>query len=377
MSACGEYFGGFFLEGGANRVNMNPTEKPLDNPINWSFPAGRLFGISIRVHITFVICGVVLVWMQMPEDASSPAMGKILGDALGIYAMLFVIVLAHEFGHCFGARHVGGEADEILIWPLGGLAYANPPHNANAHMVTTVAGPLVNVLICMVCTAILVAWTGNLWAVPWNPLHPMLPVDLSVLATASMAQIWLMRFFGLSYFLLLINLLPVFPFDGGRMVQAWLWPRKGYAASMMIATSTGMIGAVVIGLFGLFTDQSWLLLMIAVFGYLTCLQQRRVLREQEALGAGEFGYDFSRGYTSLKGDDFQEEKEPGFFERRRANKAIARAKAKRQRQETREREIETILAKISQFGMDALTPQERSILEDETQRQRSQSDDSP
>ncbi|MCH7765652.1 MAG: M50 family metallopeptidase [Acidobacteria bacterium] len=56
-------------------------------------------------------------------------------------AILFVVVLVHEFGHCFGARYTGGEADEILIWPLGGLAYASPPHNAKAHMITTVAGP--------------------------------------------------------------------------------------------------------------------------------------------------------------------------------------------------------------------------------------------
>ena len=352
---------------------MFPTEKPLDNPINWSFRTGRLFGIDIRVHIVFVICAVVLVWMEIPERDSGVdwSLGSVLVNALGIYALLFLIVLLHEFGHCFGARHTGGDADEILLWPLGGLAFTNPPHNASAHMITTVAGPMVNVLLCMICTLVLVVWTGRLGAVPWNPLHPMWPADVSFSPTT--AQLWVMRFFGLSYFILLINLLPIFPFDGGRIVQAWLWPRKGYQSSMEIATTTGMIGAVVIGLFGLFTEQSWLLLMIAVFGYLTCWQNRKMLREQGDTGAGEFGYDFSQGYTSL-GREETRKKRPGFFERRRARKEDKKARRQREQREAHQRAVELILRKISDSGVESLTPREQRILKEETQRQRTASE---
>ena len=201
---------------------MFPTEKPLDNPINWSFRVGRLFGIQIRVHVVFVICAVVLIWMQIPKDdaIAPPPFSMILIDALGLYAILFAVVLVHELGHCFGARYTGGEADEILLWPLGGLAYTSPPHNAAAHMITTIAGPTVNVIICMVCTIVLVLWTGSLGGVPWNPLHPMWPVDVSIYPTTG--QMWVMRLFGVSYLLLLFNLLPIFPFDGGRIVRGRL-----------------------------------------------------------------------------------------------------------------------------------------------------------
>ncbi len=343
--------------------------KPLDNPINWSFRLGRLFGIDIRMHIVFVICAVVLVWMEIPKDGeqTSWSLGSVLVDALGVYAILFLIVLLHEFGHCFGARHTGGEADEILLWPLGGLAFTNPPHNAAAHMITTVAGPLVNVLLCMICTLVLVAWTGRLGAVPWNPLHPMWPADLSFMPTT--AQLWVIRLFGLSYFILLINLLPIFPFDGGRIVQAWLWPRKGYQRSMEIATGTGMVGAILVGLFGLFMEQSWLLLMIAVFGYMTCWQNRRMLREQGDIGGGEFGYDFSQGYTSLNREEPRPRK-PGIFERRRARRQARKAQRDRELREAHARSVEAILSKISDHGMASLTPRERRILEHETERQR-------
>jgi len=349
---------------------MFGTEKPLDNPINWSFRVGRLFGIDIRIHIAFVICAIVLVWMEMPDPDSvwKPPFSSILVHALGTYAMLFLIVLLHEFGHCFGARYTGGEADEILLWPLGGLAYTNPPHHPAAHMITTIAGPSVNVILCMICTVALVLWTGNLGSVPWNPLHPMRPVDPSILPTTG--QLWLLRFFGISYLILLINLLPIFPFDGGRIVQAWLWPKKGYKASMMIATATGMVGAILVGLFSLFTEQSWLLLMIALFGYLTCYQTRRMLKEEDDFALSELGYDFSEGYTSLSRHQEGAKRRPGFWAQRRARKLAIKAEREREKRDQHDKTVEKILKKISESGMTSLTPREQRILEQETNRRR-------
>ena len=92
------------------------------------------------------------------------------------------------------ARYTGGDADEILLWPLGGLAFTNPPHNASAHMITTIAGPLVNVILCAICSVVLVVWMGSLGAVPWNPLHPTIPVNRSLLLNVSTAHMWVMRF---------------------------------------------------------------------------------------------------------------------------------------------------------------------------------------
>jgi len=348
---------------------MSTMERPLDNPINWSFRIGRIWSVDIRVHVAFLICAVVLIWMELPKrDSGEPVeIGRVLVDALGTYVLLFFIVLVHEFGHCYGARRTGGEADEILLWPLGGLASVSPPHEPAAHLITAATGPMVNIVFCAIGAGVLAAWVGRLGAVPWNPLHPMWPVDETVIPTA--AQVWVLRFFGLSYFILLINLLPIFPFDGGRIVQAWLWPRKGYRSSMEIATSTGMIGAILVGLFGLFTEQGWLVIMIAVFGYLTCYQTRRTLREEGDLGAGEFGYDFSKGYASFdRGESRPRRRGP--LARWRARRAVARAERERRERERHERAIEEVLSKVSRSGIASLTARERRLLQEETERKR-------
>jgi len=355
---------------------MVPTEKPLDNPINWSFKVARIWAIDVRVHVVFIIAAFVLLAMELPKEGSGDprSFGQVAIDALGIYAILFAIVLLHEFGHCWGARRVGGEAEEILIWPLGGLASVSPPHDARSHLVTAVAGPTVNVIICGIFSGVIVLWVGRLGAVPWNPIHPMWPADTSIIATLTTAQLWTIRVFGLSYFILLINMLPVFPFDGGRVLQSLLWPSKGYRESMMIATATGMIGAIVVGIIGFFLEESWVLLMIAGFGYLTCMQQRRMIREEATFTTDEFGYDFSRGYASFDQPQ-QRIKKPGPIARWKVKRSEQKAERQRLEKTAHQQRVDEILRKIAADGIDSLTPSERRTLEAETKRKRSTDND--
>lgn len=351
---------------------MVPTEKPLDNPINWSFKVARIWAIDIRVHIVFILAAFILLAMELPKKGSSDprSFGQVAIDSLGIYAILFGIVLLHEFGHCWGARRVAGEAEEILLWPLGGLASVSPPNDARSHLVTAIAGPMVNVIICGILSGVIALWVGRLGAVPWNPIHPMWPADTSLIPTLTTAQLWTIRVFGLSYFLLLINLLPIFPFDGGRILQSLLWPNTGYRESMMIATATGMVGAILVGLVALFLEESWILLMIAVFGYLTCMQQRRMAKEEESFATGEFGYDFSRGYASFD-EPRERRRTPGPLARWKTKRAAEKAERVRREQEARRLAVEGILRKIAASGMKSLTPAERRTLEAETERKRS------
>ena len=333
----------------------------LDNPVNWSFPVGRLFGIQIRVHLLFVLGGLVLVANMLRDDAGWLG----LAYGLGHIALLFFIVLVHEFGHCFGARSAGGEADEILLWPLGGLAFTNPPHTPRAHLITVIAGPLVNVAFLIIAAAVLLTWKGSVGALPINPFTPF----ETALPIISEMQYWLVAFFTLNLIILLFNLAPVFPFDGGRVLQCLLWFRHGFGRATTIATGVGMIGAIVIGVIGLFVGQM-IFFAIAFFGYFTCWQQRQMLKAGMYDSQNEFGYDFSRGYTSLEHGDSRPERKPTYWERRRAQRALVRARREAERSEEHRRHIDQILEKVHGHGMESLTPKERRLLEEETHRQR-------
>ncbi|MBI1825625.1 MAG: site-2 protease family protein [Planctomycetes bacterium] len=349
---------------------MIPTEKPLDNPINWSFRLGRIGNIDLRMHLTFLIGFVVLISMELARSESTSngiAASAALLDVLQTYALLFLIVLLHEFGHCYAARAVGGEADQILLWPLGGLAYVRPPNAARAHLAVAAAGPLVNVAICGVLCGILAAQSGTLGAIPWNPWHPMSPLNASIAPTS--AQLWLVRAFGISYFLLVINLLPIFPFDGGRILQSILWDRKGYTTSVEIATGVGMVAAIIVGLLGLFHEQSWLLIGIALIGYATCFQTRRALRDHAGFSSGEMSYDSPSEYVSAEPSSGSARRH-GYFARIRARRAARRAQLEREFEINRQQQVEEILQKVSTSGLASLSPKEKRVLEDETKRRR-------
>jgi stage IV sporulation protein FB len=338
--------------------------RSLDNPINLSFGAGRLFRVRIRIHVLFVLGAVVLLAQAFRDNPHGGIMG--IADSVGAIGLLFLIVLIHEFGHCFGCRSTGGTADEILLWPLGGLAMVAPPHTPRAHLITTLAGPAVNVVFCILVAGILGVWTGSFGAAPWNPFHPFEPSFRGF--DSWPVQKWLVFFFGLNYMLLLFNLAPVYPLDGGRVLQALLWPKMGYRRALMLASGVGMVGAIGFGVIGIFSG-SYLLFAIAFFGYFTCWQQRQQLKMALYEDTGSFGYDFSQGYASLQASERRGEPRPSFFERRRAKKEAARRLREQQQLESERRQVDAILTKISRQGLESLTPRERRLLQKETERQ--------
>ena len=143
------------------------------------------------------------------------------------YLGLFLIVLLHEFGHVLACRQTGGEADEIVLWPLGGIAFARPPSRAGAELWTIAAGPLVNVAlwpVLMLAT----------WACGASGISQRVP-DLERL----LFMLWL-----INKWLLIFNLLPIYPLDGGQILRSLLWFKLGRARSLQIAAGVGLVGIV-------------------------------------------------------------------------------------------------------------------------------------
>ena len=273
----------------------------MRDPFSWSLPLGRIFGIAVRVHMLFFVL-VLALWIKAAvKFGNEEALWM-----LALLGLLFISVLLHEFGHCFAARHVDGEANEVMLWPLGGLAKVESlPHSPWAHFVTAAGGPLVNVLLCVIAGALLVAfhfqpsfnplpeqaWNtllynfkdGRTWGSRWSGA----PTDL-ILPTW---QYLVAQFFWVNWFLFLLNVVLVgFPLDGGRMLQAILWPRLGYRAAMRAAIGVGFVVMIIVAIFAVVREDV-LPLFLAWFIYQSCKQEWITLE----MGGDEslFGYDFS------------------------------------------------------------------------------------
>ncbi|MEO0588886.1 MAG: site-2 protease family protein [Planctomycetota bacterium] len=192
----------------------------------------QAFGVPVFVHWTW---GLLLAFVV----ATDP-MG--LGPAWGTAALigLFAIVTLHEYGHALATLSVGGRADRIVLWPLGGVAIVSPPPRPGAVLWSIAAGPLVNVALVPVLG--LLAW--GVGAVP------TVATDGSVVF-GSMSGLQELVFWlaTVNVVLLVFNLLPVYPLDGGQMVQAVLWMFIGRANSLRVSAIFGLV--VSLGLAGL------------------------------------------------------------------------------------------------------------------------------
>jgi stage IV sporulation protein FB len=326
------------------------------NPLRWSLPLYRLAGIQVRVHVLYVLCVIGYLLSTLDHDA--------IGFWLMALAMagLFVLVLLHEYGHCLACRRVGGEADEIIMWPLGGLASCRPPHEWRANLVTTLGGPLVNVLLWPILGVTL--WQLAGWSsIVFNPFDPKTALGGLHLQSGGRTPYWLIGLWWLYYLnavLLFFNVVPMFPMDGGRALQALLWRRHGEQAAARTVTTVGFGAAAVLFVFGAVFRDGQVMMAIAAFGAVACWFERRRLELLSTPDGGMVGLDLT---GSLAPDAAQPP--------RSKPKAPSRGELKRkQREEEEQAEVDRILAKIAGTGMSSLTKAERRALERATERRR-------
>jgi Zn-dependent protease len=144
------------------------------------------------------------------------------------YLALFGIVLLHEFGHSLACRQVGGTADQIVLWPLGGIAFVNPPRRPGAMLWSIAAGPLVNVVLAPILYLMVVAFGDAMDVAPTDFGH------------------FVGQVFGINLLLLIFNMLPVYPLDGGQILRSLLWFPLGEIRSLQIASVIGLVGAILL-----------------------------------------------------------------------------------------------------------------------------------
>ena len=178
----------------------------------------RFAGVDVFLHWSWFL--VAAYEIQLRKGSYSSITWNVLE-----YLGLFLIVMLHEFGHSLACRQVGGRADRIVLWPLGGVAYVDPPPRPGATLWSIAAGPLVNVVLLPILGYAAVLGHLQLWTETGPNFYQFLP-----------------SIFWINFGLLVFNILPIYPLDGGQILRSLLWFVLGRARSLMVATILGLIG---------------------------------------------------------------------------------------------------------------------------------------
>ena len=220
-----------------------------------AFQIGRPYGIPVRLHWT--------MFLFMPYLAMEISQGLDMAILWGWAAvlLLFLSVALHEYGHALVARGRGYPVRDIILTPIGGVAYLlRAPGRPRDEMVIAIAGPLVSVALALLCGL-------GMW--------------LALVGQAGHLSILLLLLAGINASLFLFNLIPCFPMDGGRMFRAWQSSRVGRLEATRRAVKLGKILAVLMALWG-FSTSHWTLVIIAFVVYQSAATEYRQVQMQEA-----------------------------------------------------------------------------------------------
>jgi len=223
--------------------------------MSWSISIGRIASTAVRIHITFLL---FLAWIWAGSYVTGGA--EAAWNGLVFMVLLFLCVLAHEFGHIFTARAFGVQTPDVTLLPIGGVARLERiPEEPMQEFLIAIAGPAVNVVIALA----LVAFAG---------------ADLSgrhLVAVESANVSMVDRLASVNLFLAVFNMIPAFPMDGGRVLRALLAIRLGFTRATEVAAMIGQWVAFALGFIGLFYNP--LLIFIAIFVYLAASSEAQLV----------------------------------------------------------------------------------------------------
>ena len=346
---------------------------------SWSLSLGQWGSLHVRLHMFFFLFAAFAFYLSWVHAQMSPGKGSVW-IAIVSLTILLASVLLHEMGHFLVTLRCGGSAERIVLGPLGGLSPMKVPGQGHAEMLVYLAGPAVNAAVCLLAGIFVLALEDQVYfAALLHPLHPTLLLDGSGLVISLKLVFWI------NWLLLLINLLPAFPFDGGRALRAGLvtlWPELGRRRAATMVTGAAKIVALGLVIAAYFVwDQkisagpmpAWFaILLLGIFMFF-CAKHEEDRQEEPESDDHLFGYDFSQGYTSL-----ERSSEPPvatvkanfivrWFEQRRE----ARMRRKLLKEAEEEQRVDEILGRLHREGLQSLSHEDRLLLQRVSARYRS------
>lgn len=247
----------------------------------WSYNMGKIAGTAIRIHITFLLFLAFIFIASYASGGAEAAWGGLL-----FLVLLFLCVLAHEFGHILTARAFGVATPDVTLLPIGGVARLERiPEAPREEFLIAVAGPLVNVAIAILLVVLFGA-----------------RLDAQYLAAVENARVSLIdRLAVVNLFLAAFNMIPAFPMDGGRILRAALASRLGFARATELAATIGQWIAFALGFLGLFTNP--MLIFIAIFVYLAASSEAHVVALRSMSRGVPVGAAMMTSFATLTPDD--------------------------------------------------------------------------
>jgi len=231
--------------------------------MKWSFKIGRMLGIDVFLHATFLL---VLAFIAVTHWLAHGSLAAVI-SGVGFFVALFTCVLLHEYGHALAARYFGISTKDITLLPIGGVARLERMPDKPVHELwVALAGPAINVIIAA-ALAVWLTLTGS-----WEPLTSLSTTGGGFAERLLVANV----------FLVLFNMIPAFPMDGGRVLRALLALRMEYARATRIAASIGQGLAVVFGVIGLFSNP--FLMLIAIFIWFGAAQEAAAADAKACIG---------------------------------------------------------------------------------------------
>jgi Zn-dependent protease len=309
------------------------------NALDWSIPLGRYFGIDVRLHWSLAL---LVLWQ----------VGSSLGHGMPAWwlpiliVIPFVSILLHEFGHSFMARLVGGESSLIVMWMFGGLAMCSYPSSPGRQFAVSAAGPLVTFMIFALCTLTVGQGTSIVGALNFDtPVSMFESIGKFVLSDAAQ--------FNLA--ILLFNLLPCYPMDGGKMFQAALWPLTGVRRATWITIIASYV--CIAGLFVYSAKIGSIFIMLLTLGFLMSTVQLHQATRNDM--------DPYLGTVPVRGD-----RRPSWLARWRARRRDALIQRVEREEADEQVILDRLLAKVSEQGLPSLTTQERDTLQRISKKQK-------
>lgn len=332
----------------------------------WSISLGRWSGIQVRIHIFFIVfAALAIVFSTLPDM-------DLLNDGLLTLAVALSSVVLHEVAHTLAAIRVGGKVDTIVLGPVGGLVSPRVPDEPETQLAVAMAGPIVHLtLVVIAAGALAISGYGSILGL-LKPLDPFDLVEGSGWLVFGKLTLWL------NWVLLLLNLLPAYPFDGGPILRSMLWPAIGRRSARIVTGRAGMVAALLIcaaaflpitGDVDSIVAIRFSLVMLGIFLFFSA-------RQDLASGSTDELFDDATGYN-VSGDGLdlldamiagEEDDDDAVLVEHQRRPSESRENDRRAQEASEDARVDDILARLHDTSLNDLSREELEVLQRASQR---------